>query len=63
MKKYNVYYTILKAGGNPINKYYWIDATSPQDAVKRANERGKEWESKGYLFKVKQTEISNWFAI
>jgi len=63
MKKYNVYYTITKAGQKPITKYYWLDATSEKAAILKANDKGKEWEQRGYAFSVKYAEISNWFAI
>jgi hypothetical protein len=64
MKKYNVYYSIQKGNSKPItNRYYWVDATSEQDAKDKANVRGKEWQPKGYSFKVDYAEVSNWFAI
>lgn len=64
MKKYNVYYSIQKGNSKTItNRYYWIDATSEQDAKDKANVRGKEWQPKGYKFKVTTIEVSDYFMI
>jgi len=64
MKKYNVYYSIQKGDAKPITKrYYWIDATDKQDAENKANIKGKEWEPKGYIFKVTSIDVSNYFMV
>jgi hypothetical protein len=63
MKKYNVYYTLSKSGKKVITKYYFLDAKNETDAIAKANDKSKQWEAKGYSFKVDYAEISNWFAI
>lgn len=63
MEKHNVYYTLYKNGKKVITKYYFLDAKNKIDAIAKANEKAKQWEAKGYSFKVDYAEVSNWFAI
>ncbi len=61
--KYNVYYTIQKKGERPITKYYLIDAKSESNAITKANNLGKSWAAKGYLFTICEAVKSEGFYI
>ena len=63
MKKFNVYYTIKKAGQKAITKYYLIQASDKTTAIILAKDKGIIWRSKGYLFDITKTEESQGFYV
>ena len=63
MNKFNVYYTIKKAGQKAITKYYLIDAKDKQTALILAKDKGFIWTSKGYSFELGKAELSQGFYI
>ncbi len=63
MKKFNVYYTIKKAGQKAITKYWLIDAQNKHIALMLAKDKGFVWTSKGYSFELGKAELSQGFYL
>lgn len=64
MKKYNVHYTLMHRNGRAYQKYILVNASSKQDAQKKAREAlNKTVVMRGNDYYFGKTELSDGFYI